>query len=341
VELSWRHEAGPVKPFKLSLRLQDAGGALIAQNDSLPLGGYANFGAWAPGQLLRERAGLIVPIGTLPGSYSLRALVYDAASGQALGPAIGLGSISVDHAASQDPAAAELPAVGLAVGSARLEAAQLPKNGVIPGDPVPITLLWSGGPIAEPIRFSLAVAGQRLDRVAGGDSYPTTRWQARDVVRDIVSVRIPPSISAGTYPVTIDGTRIGTLRVLPAGRSFTPPPLAHEVHARFGDLVELLGFDSQPRAGGLQVQLVWQALNETEVSYTVFVHALAQDGRVASQVDQPPGTDRWVKGQVVTTSSDLLLPGPAADYRLEVGVYDAATGKRLPVAGGDSVILAP
>jgi len=50
-------------------------------------------------------------------------------------------------------------------------------------------------------------------------------------------------------------------------------------------------------------------------------------------VDQAPGTDDWLTGQVITTAYDLQVSG---NYRLEVGLYDAKTGARLPVCQGGS-----
>jgi len=114
--------------------------------------------------------------------------------------------------------------------------------------------------------------------------------------------------------------------------------LAVAEEAGDGDVAELLGYDAQPQPGTIHVQLTWQALADGERAYAVFVHILGPDGKLVSQVDIPAGTDRWVKGQVLTATYDL--PSPPPGYRLEAGLYDAPSGKRLPVAGGaDSVLL--
>jgi hypothetical protein len=277
-----------------------------------------------------------VPAGTIPGEYRLKAIVYDAGSAQPLGAALDLGSVTIDHAAPQDAAAADLPEIGVSLAGLRLEAASVPSSGITPGDRAPITLLWSGSRTAQPAHVQIAVGGVSENHVAGGERYPTTAWQSPDLVRDVVSFRVPPSLAAGVYPVRVNGVGAGSLRVLPVERSFSAPPLAHPVQARFGNVLELLGYDAQPGPSGLHVRLIWQALGETSISYTVFVHALGSDGRITGQADVPPGTDRWVKGQVVATSYDI----PRAD-RLEVGLYDADSGKRLPVccAGADSIML--
>jgi hypothetical protein len=83
----------------------------------------------------------------------------------------------------------------------------------------------------------------------------------------------------------------------------------------------------------VRVRLIWKALSEGDVSYTAFVHALGPDGRVAAQVDRPLGTDNWDSGEVVPADYELTVSGP---YTLELGLYDARDGARLPVCAGDS-----
>ena len=69
------------------------------------------------------------------------------------------------------------------------------------------------------------------------------------------------------------------------------------------------------------------------VDYTVFVQALAADGRVAAQSDSQPvagtyPTGIWSPGEVVADTHRLTLP--PGEYRLVAGMYDLATMKRLP-----------
>jgi len=340
IELDWQRGDQAVVPFKLSLRLVDAGGAIAVQNDTLPLGGYADFAGWQPGQTLRDRAGLLVPVGTIPGSYELQALAYDAASGRALGPAISLGRLTVDHSAPERADAAELPAIGASIGPLRLDAASVPSGGLTPGDRVDLTLLWSGGPTPA-AQYAVVAAGSARERVlVGSERYPTTAWQPNDVVRQTVSLRLPASTRPGAYTISVEGVPIGQVRVLPVERSFAVPPLAHPVNAQFGQVAELLGYDAQVDSAAVHLRLVWRCIGETDTSYTAFVHLLGPDGHVLSQVDAPPGTDRWVPGQVMTTTYDLAVPAADSKGRLEVGLYDQPTGKRLPTStGADSVIL--
>jgi hypothetical protein len=123
---------------------------------------------------------------------------------------------------------------------------------------------------------------------------------------------------------------------------FTVPQIGHPLGVQVGDGARLLGYDlesDQVRAGGvLQLTLYWEAVGEMEVSYTVFTHLLDASDQIWAQRDSVPGngqvpTDTWVEGEIVTDLYELEVDPqtPPGDYVLELGMYDAATGQRLPV----------
>ena len=95
------------------------------------------------------------------------------------------------------------------------------------------------------------------------------------------------------------------------------------------------------QADRLALKLYWQALAAPAADYTVFVHVLDQDGKIVAQYDGPPAggelpTRAWSPGATSADAISIPLPSslsPGA-YRLIAGLYDAATGARLPVAGG-------
>ncbi|MCJ7667563.1 MAG: phospholipid carrier-dependent glycosyltransferase, partial [Anaerolineae bacterium] len=98
------------------------------------------------------------------------------------------------------------------------------------------------------------------------------------------------------------------------------------------------------------IALYWQALRKIEVDYTVFVHLLDSTGRVLSQRDSQPQngfrpTSTWTAGEEVADYHGLPLPAdiPAGEYWLEVGLYEAATGKRLltETRQEDRILLGP
>jgi hypothetical protein len=89
-----------------------------------------------------------------------------------------------------------------------------------------------------------------------------------------------------------------------------------------------------------------------DVSYTVFTHLLDGNNAIWGQHDSVPGggnlpTTGWVVDQVIEDKYLLTVKpdAPAGGYAIEVGMYDAATGRRLEVLSaegesmGDRILL--
>jgi len=126
--------------------------------------------------------------------------------------------------------------------------------------------------------------------------------------------------------------------------------------AKLGEQVLLVGYDlpqTTVHAGTrMWVTLYWEALQPMNQDYSVFVHLVDNRGVTIAQRDSWPGagndpTSDWQVGQVrrdvhpLDVPMSLLAQGPC---RLQVGLYDYATGQRLPVhaqdtGAGDLVIL--
>jgi hypothetical protein len=103
------------------------------------------------------------------------------------------------------------------------------------------------------------------------------------------------------------------------------------------------------------LQLVWQAKPRAWADYTVFLHLLDSRGERVAGLDVQPAVpaSAWARGEIVVmtyapaTSRALPIPHnlPAGEYRLAVGLYEPASGQRLPVRGvggirqGDSIAL--
>ena len=129
--------------------------------------------------------------------------------------------------------------------------------------------------------------------------------------------------------------------------------MAYPLTATLDGQVELLGYDlstATPGASGasvapgetLTLTLYWRALAEMEESYTVFTHLVGPDGTLSGQQDNPPvggtyPTNLWLAGEVVADVYGVEVGTDAAPgaHRLEVGMYVAETGMRLPVDGTD------
>lgn len=137
----------------------------------------------------------------------------------------------------------------------------------------------------------------------------------------------------------------------PVFPEMTPRPAAG------ADGIALLGYwlsNPAPQPGDrLYVRLFWQAGATPARDYTAFVQLVAPAGdgwqRLAGS-DRPPGngscpTSSWQAGEIVVDELELVFPEAAAavdGLALGVGLYDPATGIRLPLEGrADGWILIP
>jgi hypothetical protein len=133
-------------------------------------------------------------------------------------------------------------------------------------------------------------------------------------------------------------------------RQFSAPAVAQPLTIAFGapPRLTLLGYNLPAAdfsaADVLSLTLYWQAEAEMTINYTVFVQVLNQTGQVVAQVDQPPQagaapTTTWLPGEILIDPYTISLAGlPPGDYRLITGLYNPATGERLPVAGGGDFV---
>lgn len=183
----------------------------------------------------------------------------------------------------------------------------------------------------------------------GGVYYPSSLWKPAEVLRDTHRItlaadigRPPYALEAGLY--TAEPTlrhlgepqRVGVIgRAQPAGA--TPSAAARRLAVVFGEQIVLRGYEVDALADRLVLRFYWEALQAPAVDYTVFVHLLDRADRIVAQYDgQPRGgelpTRAWPVGYPVADAVTLALPPlPADTYRLVVGLYDAATGRRLAV----------
>jgi 4-amino-4-deoxy-L-arabinose transferase-like glycosyltransferase len=135
-------------------------------------------------------------------------------------------------------------------------------------------------------------------------------------------------------------------------------PLIRLVKAELGESLTLFGylrpFGPAQTGGVLPLTLLWQALEEIDADYKVFVHLVEVEGQLAAQRDSEPvggsrPTSTWAVGEPIKDRVGLLLPAdvPPGLYELVVGMYDPATLERLPVrdadgnVAGDSILLGP
>lgn len=137
----------------------------------------------------------------------------------------------------------------------------------------------------------------------------------------------------------IFATMVGEDRAI--WRRFEPDRIEHPQNARLDDLADLEGYalsSTQLRAGEtLTATLYWRARGPAPAERRTFVHLVDATGQTRAQGDGEPGTGRqpapaWRAKEIVVDPRPITLPPDLSpgDYRLRIGLYDPATGSRVP-----------
>lgn len=251
--------------------------------------------------------------------------------------------------------------------SVQLLGYELP-TAVTPGEPVEVTLYWQAlQPVTESYAVAVRILDADQQVVTGVDSvpyqarFPTVVWPVGRPFQD--TVQLPPAATTATpglgtlvvilYPLGAPGTplpvaaygqptgaeaRLANLKINPAQTASYAP--AQTVMATFGSQFRLLGFELSPdvaAARPLTVTLYWEGVQPDGRDYTIFLHLTDTAGTLQAQADGPPQnnhypTSIWTAGEQIRDPHVLALPAEMSPgrYVLYVGLYDPATGERLP-----------
>lgn len=256
---------------------------------------------------------------------------------------------------------------------------------VPPGEATNLTLYWRALGSARPDlyihlhlrdRFGNAFKSEQFWPVP---SLSTEAWSTETFYVTRHTFLIPPDLPTGQVPLEIQvqvgrsgefaiaESADGVLGLAPqltslvVGRpgeqldsSVTPDYPREE---QLGENILLLGYDletASPTSGDeVAVEFYWQALEQVDRNFTVFVQVLNDQMQVVAQKDSEPNngqypTSIWQPGEVVKDTYLLLLPAdlPPGQYALIVGMYEWPSLQRLPVsvageASGDAIFLDP
>jgi hypothetical protein len=204
------------------------------------------------------------------------------------------------------------------------------------------------------------------------ENYPTYLWVPGEVVDDGLAVPVEAGAPNGIYTVRL-GWYLQKSPDSQAEEQITPLPLVqngqpldetsivigpikiggpppgvvantfspqYPLAVNLGEMINLRGYDLKLEPAAIRLKLYWQSVNRAQVDYTSFVHLRNQAGAIVAQVDRPPvagayPTSLWSTGEVIPDEVTISLPTtlPPGEYTVVVGLYDFATGLRLPVAG--------
>jgi hypothetical protein len=142
-----------------------------------------------------------------------------------------------------------------------------------------------------------------------------------------------------------------------------PPPIAQRLSVPFdGGALRLTGYalaqEDLRATGQLMLTVQWQARQPLAANYLLFVHLLDAQGQRITQADVSPAgpdapTSLWQPGRYYSWAHPLPVPAdlPPGNYWLALGLYDPASGARLPLAApmppdappgaGDDALLLP
>lgn len=212
---------------------------------------------------------------------------------------------------------------------------------------------WADGPVARNHGLSLRLKDAQSHLLSSLDTqpryglYPTGMWRAGELIHDRYTLPLQETsvekarlLEVVLYdPASLEP--IGLARI-PLGKrepSYTVPPMDTELNANFGGRMRLLGCDLTKTDNELRLKLHWQALQQMEKDYKVFVHLFnpVTEGIAAQHDAMPPiPTSWWEEDEVVSEDVSLdLADAPSGCYRLAVGVYEPKTMKRLRALDAD------
>jgi hypothetical protein len=245
----------------------------------------------------------------------------------------------------------------------KLIGVDLPIREAQAGDTIRVVTYWESGDLAN-VEIALTSAD---GNVVATSTYPISIGAHERAEANLV---IPPTVLSDLEVVAharLRQVQIGTLHILPRVVETNASAITQALDYRLGSTIRLVGIDLPRREfhvgepstrSGVPITLFWKTDNAVTASYTAFVHLLGaqynpgQNNFLWGQVDQIPldgklPTTAWLPGQIIQDGYSIPLQAnaPIGIYKIEVGLYDAATGTRLRVLDshgndvGDSIIV--
>jgi 4-amino-4-deoxy-L-arabinose transferase-like glycosyltransferase len=352
------------RPLKLALIVKNALGWEIARSDAVfARADQKTSDQAAPGETLAAFPLLRLPYGAPAGRYAVTARLYDdanlsghdalASGGAPIGKDLAFGEWEAQPGADWSRAArpAEpLAPVTLAVSPSLLLLAHDAAAVEVPihnGSRIRVTLLWEGQGALPPLVLADSLGRWRVEA-------PPAAQAGGWVTRDWREIKAPAEAEDGTAELSLPSGQVlarYALTALPG--AFVEPAFATRAEADLPGIGRLVGYTlasaQVARGATISITLVWRAgAQPPDASYTVFVQALDASGRLIAQSDAVPAagarpTTGWRPGEYIADPHQLRFNADAGAgaARLIVGMYDAATGRRLAFADGSDAASLP
>jgi hypothetical protein len=209
VSLYWEALQPLEADYHTFVHLLDDGGRAVAQSDQQPGGVYYPTSLWRPGERLRDDHLLTVPTGTPEGVYDLLAGMYalrGAGQLELLGEPVVIGSVGIKTGVQTEPGS-----IGHPAGATFDDQIELLGYDAAPWDgEVAVALHWRSiqVPRADYTVFVhlLDADGEVVSQHDGppqDGAYPTSTWDAGEVVVDERILLLPPDLTPGLYSLWV------------------------------------------------------------------------------------------------------------------------------------------
>ncbi|MGC9346963.1 MAG: hypothetical protein ACP5JG_02390 [Anaerolineae bacterium] len=325
-----------------------------------------------------------LPPGMPPGAYTVELSLFDRASaapasaldalGNPLGPALALDRITVERPVSPpslDVLGVREDAEMVRCGALGLWRMSVDRERAAPGDPLQIEMIWEA--VAAPVAnlsatLSLRDGATELRSWAlppAAPWWPTSRWRAGDRWLGRADLRVPSSVTSGTYMLVLalpgcPDLALRDLRIEAPDRAWKVPDDFAPLDVPFGappvsgptfeGVVRLAGVRLAPTVVEpgevLDLALAWEALTEMERAYRVYTHLLDPAGNLVTQNDGEPAgwtrpTPGWAVDEVVVDPRPLEVPDATlpGTYTIRVGMYEPGGSRLQTGEGADGVVV--
>jgi hypothetical protein len=366
--LAWHASKTPEDNYQSNLWLTGPEGMIWSDKETVrprSFEGASQTSFWLPGQWAWDSREIQVMAGSPPGQYDIVLTLFDLAdlqpvtltgpAGTVLGPTVVIGQIKVNQANSVVEIEAQFPQEAT-VGGLTLLGFSQDRAEAEPGASVLLTLFWEklAGVQAsdEEIKLSLFNAANQVMHSwsippVRGD-YPPSSWQPGEQLRGQHILQLPANLSDGVYRFQLEDVPLSQISINAPNRLLSEPEFENRVEAVFADQIALVGYTIEAfdtdKQSSLSLKLVWQARAEIPISYRVFVHIVDQEGQILAQSDAEPAdwmrpTTGWSVGEYIIDEHQIIPP--AIEFTdnafIRLGLYEAASGSRLRVAGSDFI----
>jgi hypothetical protein len=216
-----------------------------------------------------------------------------------------------------------------------------------------VRLEWMlSAPIDTPQHVAIAIEG-REGAVTALDERTVdySSWPVRRLATTFHSLTLAPASAPGVYDIRVgigtDPLDLTWQNVAVAKVPFPSAVLVGGVsgaRAEFGDIA-LSGYRLASTPEGLEVLLVWQALQAPIADYRVVLQVRDAQGAIVEQREAEPHdgaypTSVWADGEEVADSYLIDDSGlPPGEYEVYVGLLDPDGSRLITVDGRDAVVI--